>query len=88
MEANMTDRPTGHDVVLDQPQWLMDIILQKSLPLLRFETGFLDDLGSERAILLDEAGERLGRAGHRVKPALDEIALEEIRLPAMRAISA
>jgi hypothetical protein len=30
MEANMTDRLTGHDVMLDQPQWLVDIILQVS----------------------------------------------------------
>ncbi len=30
MEANMTDRLTGHDVMVDQPQWLADIILQAS----------------------------------------------------------
>jgi hypothetical protein len=30
MEANMTDRLTGRDVMLGQPQWLVDIILQVS----------------------------------------------------------
>jgi hypothetical protein len=30
MEANMTDRLTGHDVMRGQPQWLVDIILQTS----------------------------------------------------------
>ena len=44
----MTDRLTGHDVALDQPQWLMDIILQKSLPLLRLQPGLLDDLSETR----------------------------------------
>jgi hypothetical protein len=30
MEANMTDRLTGYDVMLGQPQWLVDTILQTS----------------------------------------------------------
>jgi hypothetical protein len=30
MQANTTDRLTGHDVTLGQPQWLVDTILQTS----------------------------------------------------------
>src|SRR5712671_126676 len=48
--------------------------------LLRLQSGFLDDLLGGGAVLLDETGERVGRAGDRLEPTLDEIAIAKAGL--------
>jgi hypothetical protein len=48
--------------------------------LLRLQSGFLDDLRRNGAVLFQVARECLGRAGDRLEPALDEIALAEAGL--------
>src|SRR5262245_8896765 len=52
------------------------------LPSLRLQSGFLDDLLRGRAILFDEARERIGSAGDGLEAALDEVARAESRLRA------
>src|SRR5215831_15115562 len=48
--------------------------------LLRLQSGLLDDLLRGRPVVADETCELLGRAGHRLEAALDQVALAESRL--------